>query len=280
LSGLDLGEGLGPDEHTLVARCHGSKSRNSLLGADTAPHVCARVEVAGQAFSLCLLVVDLGNLDDFLLDVGEGVEGDVGNLVFDAVLLETEAAASEEDIGVTGGGQVGDTVTDEDDHGDGAVVGFQLCGFLVFVDGKLLVMTELVVMTPLDLPRTTVLRDISLVGDNINVGSCLLSQEMIENTAEDGLQASRDDVEGNLVVQAELVEVLELGVDVQTFLHSLETVGEGNVQRSPHLLGNIAEGTLSGLDLLVEDLALLSTTAEGVEQDVTCVLHEDCAIEV
>ena len=280
LRNLDLRESLRPDEHTLIPRCQSSKSRNSPLGANSTPHIRARVEVARQSLALGLLIINLCNLDDFLLDIGKGIERNIRNLVLNAVLLKTEAAASEKNVGVAGSRQVRYTVADEDDHGDGAVFGFQLSGFLVLVDGELLVVTQLIVMAPLDLPRRPILRDISLVGHNINVGSSLLSQKVIQHAAKNRLQASGNDVEGNLVVEAELVEVLELGVDVETILHGFEAVGEGDIEGSPHLLGNVAEGTLAGLDLFVEDLAPLGTAAKGVEQDVTGVLHEDCAIEV
>ena len=46
---------------------------------------------------------------------------------------------------------------------------------------------------------------------------------MVEHTAENWLEASGDDVEGNVVVDAELVEGLEVDVESEGFLDRLET---------------------------------------------------------
>jgi len=55
--------------------------------------------------------------------------------------------------------------------------------------------------------------------------------------------------------------------------------GEVN-EPTPHLLRDIAERTLAGLDLLVKDFATVRAATEGVEKNVAGVLHENRAIEV
>lgn len=96
------------------------------------------------------------NLDDLFLNVRKGVEGDVSQLVLDTVFFETKTATSKEHIGLTGGRQVGDTVTNEDDHGNGAVFAVEAGLVLVVVERLLLVVTELVVVQPDRLPCRTV----------------------------------------------------------------------------------------------------------------------------
>jgi len=55
--------------------------------------------------------------------------------------------------------------------------------------------------------------------------------------------------------------------------------GEVN-EPTPHLLRDITERTLAGLDLLVEDFATLRAATEEVEENVAGVLHENGAIEI
>lgn len=68
-----------------------------------------------------------------------------------------------------------------------------------------------------------------------------LSQELIENTAKDWLQAGRNDVEWDVVLDTKVVELEERRVDLQSSLHDIEAIVERNVQTSPHLLGNFTE---------------------------------------
>jgi hypothetical protein len=277
---LQFRERLGPDEGLLLLGRHGRKQRNVLLAASSAPHVRARVEVGRQALSFGLLVVDLCNLDDLALDVGEGVEGDVGQVVLVAVLLEAESAAGKEDVGFAGGGEVGDAVTDEDDHGDGAVVALEAGRVLEVVDGLCLVVAELGVVEPDGLPLAAVRRDGGVVGDDVDVCRVLLAEEVIEDPAKNGLETGGDDVKGNAVVDAELVEGLEVDIDLECFLHHFEAVVEGHIERAPHLFRHIAERALATVDLVVEFLSSLCTAAEGIEEDVAGILHEDRSIEV
>ena len=277
---LDLGEGLRPDESTLGLWGHGSKSGNSILGACSSPQVGAWVEVDRETLALGLLVVDLGDLDDLLLNVAKSVVWNVSNLVLDAVLLEGETAAGEEEIGRSGGWQVRDTVTDHDNHGDLSILGLDLCSLLVLVDGQGLVVAVRSVVTPNNLPVGTLVVDDSVVGDNVDSRASLFTEEVVEDRAEDRPETGGNDVEWNVVLDTELVKVLELRVNLKSTLHLVESVCERNIEGTPHLLGNIAEGSLARLDLLVEDLALFGTAAELVEKNVTSVLHEDCAVKV
>lgn len=108
----------------------------------------------------------------------------------------------------------------------------------------------------------------------------LLAKEGIQNPAQNGLQTGADHVEGESVFNAVLVEFTETRVDLESLLHNREAVVEGDVQGSPHLLGDVAEGPLAGLDLFIELVAGFLAAAVVVEEDVACVLHEDGAIEV
>ena len=110
LLGDDLAERLGPHEHFLLPGRERSEDRDSRFAADPAPHVRPRVEVARQTLALGLRIVHLGDLDHLLLDVCEGVEGDVVDLVLDAVLLESQTAASEEDVSFAGSREIRDAV--------------------------------------------------------------------------------------------------------------------------------------------------------------------------
>ena len=76
------------------------------------------------------------------------------------------------------------------------------------------------------------------------------------------------------------MEDLEVGVNLEGFLHHFETVFEGDVEGSPHLFGDFAGGALAGFDLLVEDFTALRTAAVVIEQDVSGILHENCAVEI
>ena len=76
------------------------------------------------------------------------------------------------------------------------------------------------------------------------------------------------------------MELLKVDVNLEIPLHDLEAIVKGHIERTPHLLGHVAEGPLARLDLLVQKLALLAAAAVVVKQDVAGVLHEDGAIEV
>jgi hypothetical protein len=108
----------------------------------------------------------------------------------------------------------------------------------------------------------------------------LLAEEVIEDPAKNGLETGGDDVKGNAVVDAELVEGLEVDIDLECFLHHFEAVVEGHIERAPHLFRHIAERALATVDLVVEFLSSLCTAAEGIEEDVAGILHEDRSIEV
>ena len=56
---------------------------------------------------------------------------------------------------------------------------------------------------------------------------------MVKHATEDGLQAGRDDVEGDVVVQAELVEGLEVQVERESLLNGLEAGIEGQIEGAP-----------------------------------------------
>lgn len=107
-----------------------------------------------------------------------------------------------------------------------------------------------------------------------------LSQEFVENTAEDGLKAGRDDVERDVVPDAEVVELKECRIDLQSSLHDLESILKRDVQASPHLLRNFTERPRAILDLIIELFPPLDTTSVSIKQDVPSILHENCTIEI
>ena len=53
---------------------------------------------------------------------------------------------------------------------------------------------------------------------------------MVEHPAKDRLQAGRDNVEGDVVVEAEFVEDLEIKVEREGFLDRFEAGIEGKVE--------------------------------------------------
>ena len=233
---LNLRERLRPDEHTLVPRRRIHELGHGRLGARLPPQVRPGVEVVRQAFTFGLAVVDLGNVDDLLLDVGEGVVGVVGDTVLEAVFLEREAAASEQRVGVFGGGEVADAVADEDDHWDGAVFALQLQGFFVLRDGDVFIVTRRRLVLPDRFPGVAFRVDLGVVGDNVDVGGGFLADEIVEYPLEDGLQTGGDDVEGDLIVQAEVVEGLEILVQLHVFRDCLQSVVEGDVEGTPQVI--------------------------------------------
>lgn len=108
----------------------------------------------------------------------------------------------------------------------------------------------------------------------------LLTEKSIQHPPQNRLQPRADNVEREPMFDAVLVEFVEARVDLEGLLHDDEAVVEGDVQGSPHLLRGFAEGELAGLDLCVELVAGFGAAAVGVEEDVACILHEDCAVEV
>lgn len=234
---MDLGERLGPEEHLLLLRRrHEHEPGHDILAAHAPPHVRARVEARRHPLAARLLRVLPPDPLDLALDVRERVEGYVLDGVLDAVLLEPEAPAREQDVGLARGGQVGDAVADEDDERDRAVLAHQLGLPPRLRDRQRLVVAQLRVVAPDRLPRRPVRRDLRLVRHDLDVRRRLLAQERVQHSPQHGLEARRDHVEGDLVRDAELVELLEGRVDLQRLLHHPEAVLEGHVERPPHFL--------------------------------------------
>ncbi len=270
-----------PQKHLLLlTRRTGHQKRNRLLTTDPPPQVRAGIKPNRSALALRLPLILFTDLLDLLLDIRERVERDIRDLVLDAVLLQPESAAGEQDVRFARSGQVRHPVADEDDERDGAVFSRQLGVLARLGDGQRLVVAELRVVSPDRLPLTAILGNLRLVRDDLDMAAIFLAQERVKDFPEDGLQAGGDDVEGDVVREAVFVESLEVGVDLEGLLHHFEAVFEGDIEGSPHLFRNFAEGAFAGLDLLIEDLAALGAAAVGIEEDVTSVLHEDCAIEV
>jgi hypothetical protein len=62
----------------------------------------------------------------------------------------------------------------------------------------------------------------------------VFAQESVEHPAQDGLESGGNDVEGNVVLDAVVVEVAEVNVQLEFLLHDFEAVVEGDVERPPH----------------------------------------------
>lgn len=108
----------------------------------------------------------------------------------------------------------------------------------------------------------------------------LLAQEYIQGSLEDGLQAGTDNVEWETVVLTVLVELLETRVQRERLLHNHEAVVEGDIEGSPHVLGDLTVSPLAVLHLFFQLGQTLLATAVGTDEDVASVFHEDGAIEI
>jgi hypothetical protein len=108
----------------------------------------------------------------------------------------------------------------------------------------------------------------------------LLSQELIKHTSQNRLETGRDNVERDVVLDAEVVELQKVGIDLQGLLHHLEAVLERHIQAAPHLLAHITERPHAHPDLLVQLLSSVGTASVGIEENVASVLHENSSIEV
>jgi hypothetical protein len=115
-----------------------------------------------------LLLVFFPQILDGPLDIGKGVEGLVGNVVLDAVFLESETTTRKEDVGFARGGEVGHAISHEDDQRDLVLAKFGLGEGPRLVDGKRLVMTQLGVVAPDGLPFRSVGIDRGIVGDDLD----------------------------------------------------------------------------------------------------------------
>lgn len=141
-------------------------------------------------------------------------------------------------------------------------------------------MAELGLVAPDRFPLRAVGVDFGVVGDDLDLRCLrptslvlwnatdriytytygLFPEEGVQHPAQNRLQTRADDVELDIIGQAEIMELAEAGVDVELLLHDGEAVLEGHAQRPPHLLGDLPEGPLARLDLLVEQLAALFAT--------------------
>ena len=220
------------------------RAHRSLAG-DSAPHVGAGIEERRGAEAARLVQIFPHDPLDMRLDVCEAVVRDVRDLVVDAVLLEHQALAREEHVGMSGGGQVGDAVADEDDEGDGAVVALQLGVAAGVGHGARLVVAEVAAVDPKGLPLGTVAADLGVVGDDVDAGGGILAEVAVKDAAQYGLQAGGDDVERNIVLAAELVEALKGRVELELGPHDLEAVFERDAERGVHLLGHLTKRALS-----------------------------------
>lgn len=52
------------------------------------------------------------------------------------------------------------------------------------------------------------------------------------------------------------------------------------IEGTPHLSEDLLERPFAGFDLPTEHLTSFGTTAMTIKEDMSCVLQEDCAIEI
>jgi len=238
------------------------------LTGNSPPEICSWVVEFGYTGLFLGLAVVFDNAGDFAFNILEGIERDVGDLVLNAVLLKPEATTSEQDISFTSSWEIGDTVANENDQ----------WGFLVrvavrslcpcFLNGSSFIVTEIGVILPNNFPLTPILRDQSVVGDNVDV-FCLLTDEFIENSAEDRLETGGYNVEWDLAFDTEIMEFPEIWIHLELLLHDFEAVVERDIQTTPHLLGSIAEGKLATVDSSIELFASVFAAAMSVKKDVS-----------
>jgi len=76
------------------------------------------------------------------------------------------------------------------------------------------------------------------------------------------------------------MEFLEIRIDFERLFHNFESVFERDVERPPHLLGNISERAFTRVDLLIEGIPTGRSASVSVEEDVAGILHENGTIKV
>lgn len=180
--------------------------------------------------TLGLDLVELGNSDDLALDVGESVVWNVFDLVLDAMLLEGKATTGEEEVALASCCKIADAVPDEDDHWDGTVLAFKLGLRLVLFNAEGFVVSQLGVVAPYWFPCVTFDINDSIVGDDLDAAALLLSKEVVQDSSKHWLQAGGDHIERDVVVSAELMKLLEVSVDLESFLKCFEAVFKGDVE--------------------------------------------------
>lgn len=140
-----------------------------MLARNPPPDIGSGIKSARRSKTLGCILILLHDLDNLLLDIGKGLEWNVRNLVLNAVLFQTKALASEQDVGLASSGEVGDTVADEDDEGDGAVFAFELGLGAGFLDGAGFVVAQVTIVEPEGFPLRAGGVYLGVVGDDVDM---------------------------------------------------------------------------------------------------------------
>ena len=127
-------------------------------------------------------------------------------------------------------------------------------------------MVQICVMSLHSLPFASIRRDFRVIRHNVDVSALLFSQKMVQYATEDGLEASGDDVERYVIVDAKFVEGLKVRVDIECILHDREAIFKRDSERGIQFVRDFAEGALAGLHLLGKDSATVRSASEVVEQ--------------
>jgi hypothetical protein len=199
---VDLGKALRPDQHPLLPRRGRHQQRHRPLATDPPPKVCSRITLRRHAQAASLLRVVRHQRLNLPLNVRKRVKRDIRDFLLDAVLFEAKAAPGKEDVCLSRGREVADAVANEDDQGDCAVVAFEFRGGTGLLHAACFVVAEIAVVQPERLPLGAGGVDGGVVGHDFDVCRGRAAKEGVEDTAEDGLEASGDYVKGDRVGDA------------------------------------------------------------------------------
>lgn len=246
-----------------------------------------------------ILDVDLAVVDFLgsLVNGGEVVEGDEGHLLILAVgdevcqtsvyyprsafqrgsQVRTLAGLGEQQVRLTGGGKVRDTVTGVEHDG--------LAGeAAVLANLDALVVTVLSVIAVAESPAALLVDLLALassdvVADDLNVVG-LVAEPHLEEAANDGLHAATQDDDGDVAGLAPLEEVKEAGVELDVGAEMLDALVEGGGDGVHHLHKGLAVGAAAPENVVVALEAALDTEAEVLRHPVIGILESDGTVKV
>lgn len=202
--------------------------------------------------------------------IAEEVEGDVVGLAVSGKIVVL-LILDKQNIGVTSGRHVRDTVTGEEERGS-------VLELTVRSDGERLVVSKVVVGVTVDeFPGFTLLLgvgEVDLVGDDVDLVGVLLANEVGENGADDGGHTGGNNNDGDVVGLGESVELLETRVKGDIATNKLLHLGEGTLNGLDHLFESLTVRETLLDDLDVELTALGVTHTDGVDHVVVGVLFE------
>jgi len=230
----------------------------------------------------------LGDFLDILLAINnclDGVENGAPvlengerNILLDAVLDEVVALLCKQQVGLLGGTQITNPIS-----------GIEQCWTLslwqssIGSDLQRLVMAEVRSIVKDDLPADSISVDVSAVSgsdevaDNPNI---MFSDEVLQQGFDDGFHSSAEYNDGNVVGSGIVVELLEVGVQLDMLDGTLQALVKGKIDRIQHFTEGVSEGHFTVQDSSVEFLSLFDPHTEVVGHEVIGITLGDGAIEV